>query len=245
MRASFGPKNPRATARLLPQFRFRLLLSRRATSRPLPPVPQSPPRSRIRRIARRLFGAEPPPQDPGTAPVSPGTVADQPDLPPLPPNTAPGDGTGTDTDLADAAGPAGDTNGAAAGSQPISANPAAVNIIAGTGALGRLLGFDDESGIRLGGLWIGDGSGVLSGGAPRKVGRLNSLTVADLNFDTEKLFGWKGGSFGIEYLHFCGSSINGLAGAFPGIRLARGRPALRSESTLRALVSGRSCSTTS
>ena len=183
---------------------------------PQKPVPQSPPQSRIRRIARRLFGAAPPPQDPATTSAVPGTVADQPDLPPLPPDNAPGDGTGTNTGAADAAGPVGDTGGAAAGSQPISANPAATDIIAGTGALGRLLGFDEDSGVRFGGLWIGDSSGVLSGGAdPGKWGGL-SLTIADLNFDTDKLFGWKGGSIGIEYLNFYGSTINSLAGAFPG-----------------------------
>ena len=183
---------------------------------PLPPVPQSPPRSRIRRIARRLFGAEPPPQDPGTATVSPGTVADQPDLPPLPPDNRAWRWHRHEHRRGRRRRTRGRHGGAAAGSQPISANPAAVDIIAGTGALGRLLGFDDESGIRLGGLWIGDGSGVLSGGlAPGKWGGL-SLTVADLNFDTDKLFGWKGGSIGIEYLNFYGSSINGLAGAFPG-----------------------------
>src|SRR5579872_2858666 len=42
------------------------------------------------------------------------------------------------------------------GREAISSNPAAVNIIAGTGALGRFLGLEEDSGIRLGGLWIGD-----------------------------------------------------------------------------------------
>ena len=99
---------------------------------------------------------------------------------------------------------------------PISANPAAVDIIAGTGALGRLLGFDKDSGIRLGGLWIGDTSGVLSGGKNPGTWAFNSLTIADLNLDTEKLVGWTGASFDIEFLQFTGQNTNGLAGAFPG-----------------------------
>ncbi len=107
-------------------------------------------------------------------------------------------------------------DGGQRGSMPVSANPAAVNIIAGTGALGRFLGLKEDSGIRFGGLWIGDASGVLAGG--RYPGRwgLNSLTVADLNFDTEKLFGWTGGSIGTEFLQFTGQPTNVLAGAFPG-----------------------------
>ena len=59
---------------------------------------------------------------------------------------------------------------ASRGSEPVSGNPAAVDIVAGTGALGRLLGIDPDSGIRLGGLWIGDASGVLSGGRARVLG---------------------------------------------------------------------------
>jgi porin len=108
------------------------------------------------------------------------------------------------------------TEGTSPGSVPISANPAAVDIIAGTGALGRLLGFDKDSGIRLGGLWIGDTSGVLSGGKNPGAWAFNSLTIADLNLDMEKLFGLTGGSFGMEFLQFTGQNTNGLAGAFPG-----------------------------
>jgi porin len=160
----------------------------------------------------------------------PGTIDDLPDLAPLPASGASADSSGPATGVADSAGPVGNANGAAAGSQPISANPAAVDIIAGTGALGRLLGFDEESGIRLGGLWIGDASGVLSGGQnPGRWGML-SLTIADLNFDTDKLFGWKGGSIGMEYLNFTGAPINNLAGAFPGFdSLEAGPPFARNQ----------------
>jgi porin len=127
-----------------------------------------------------------------------------------------GDARTTRTGQGDPTAPPEAGAGASPGSEPISANPAAVNIIAGTGALGRLLGLGKDSGIRLGGLWIGDASGILSGGRDPGAWGLNSLTVADLNLDTEKLFGWAGGSFGIEFLQFSGQPTNKLAGAFPG-----------------------------
>jgi porin len=121
-----------------------------------------------------------------------------------------GDGESGGDEHADAEAPA------RRGSQPVSANPAAVNIIAGTGALGRWLGIEEDSGIRLGGLWIGDASGVLAGGHSPGCWGLNSLTILDVNLDTEKLFGFAGGSFGSEFLQFTGQPTNSLAGAFPG-----------------------------
>ena len=125
---------------------------------------------------------------------------------------------------------AGGAEGTSRGSEPISGNPAAVNIIAGTGALGRLLGFDKDSGIRIGGLWIGDTSGVLSGGRNPGQWAFNSVTIADLNLDVDKLFGWKGGSIGTEFLQFTGHTTNNLAGAFPGFdALEAGPPFDRNE----------------
>jgi porin len=112
------------------------------------------------------------------------------------------------------------------GSDPISANPAAVDIIAGTGALGRLLGFDKDSGIRLGGLWIGDTSGILSGGKNPGAWAFNSLAIADLNLDMEKLVGWTGASFDTEFLQFTGQRTNSLAGAFPGFDSIEAGPPL-------------------
>jgi hypothetical protein len=76
-----------------------------------------------------------------------------------------------------------------AGSYPISSNPAAVNVKIGTRAIGRLLGFDDDSGIWLGGLWIGDAGGILSGGRSPGEWGLSSLSIADLYLDTQKLIG--------------------------------------------------------
>lgn len=102
------------------------------------------------------------------------------------------------------------------GAAPTSSNPAAVDIVTGTGALGRFLGLEEDSGVRLGGLWIGDASGVLSGGRNPGQWGLNSLAILDLNLDADKLLGWSGASFGTEFLQFSGRPTNGLAGAFPG-----------------------------
>ncbi len=110
------------------------------------------------------------------------------------------------------------------GSDPISSNPAAVNIIAGTGALGRALGFDKDSGVRLGGLWVGDSSGILSGGQNPGKWALNSLTVLDLNLNTDILLGMPGGLFDIQLLQFNGQNTNGLAGAFPGFNSIEAGP---------------------
>ena len=119
---------------------------------------------------------------------------------------------------------AGGAEGQSRGSQPISSNPAAVNIIAGTGALGRALGIDADSGVRLGGLWIGDATGILFGGEAPGTWAFNSLTIIDLYVDAEKLVGWEGGSFGTEFLQFTGQNTNGLAGAFPGFNSIEAGP---------------------
>ena len=123
-----------------------------------------------------------------------------------------------------------EADGERRGTEPISGNPAAVNIITGTGALGRALGLDKDTGVRLGGLWLGDASGGLSGGqSPGRWG-LNSLTIIDLNLDAETILGWKGGSFGTEFLQFAGQNTNGLAAAFPGFdSIEAGPPLNRNE----------------
>ena len=101
-----------------------------------------------------------------------------------------------------------------------------MNIVTGTGALGRLLGLQPESGLRLGGVWVGDASGVLSGGLVPGAWGLNSLTLIDFSIDTEKRWGWKGGLFGIQFLQFSGQATNELAGAFPGFDSLPGAPPL-------------------
>lgn len=114
--------------------------------------------------------------------------------------------------------------------ESVSANPAAVNVETGTGAIGEKLGFKKESGIRIGGLWIGDINYLMTGGVqPHKLSG-NSLFQLSLNIDFEKRFGWKGGLFGIEFLQFNGRPTNEEAGCVQGYNSLPGSPPLdRSE----------------
>jgi porin len=154
--------------------------------------------------------------NPGAAPAAPSDTPPTPGFAPATPGSAPATPDNAPATRNADATAGGAVTDASRGSIPISGNPAAVDIVAGTGALGRLLGLDKDSGIRLGGLWIGDTSGVLSGGQNPGTWAFNSLTIVDLNLDANKLMGWKGASFDIEFLQFAGQNTNGLAGAFPG-----------------------------
>jgi len=108
----------------------------------------------------------------------------------------------------------------------VSSNPAADNIVTGTGALGRLLGFADGSGVRLGGAWIGDANWLATGGLDSGQWALNSLTLVDLFLDAEKLWGIKGGSFGIDFLQYSGQPGNQQAGTVQGYNGLEATPPL-------------------
>ena len=73
----------------------------------------------------------------------------------------------------------------------ISGNPAATNIVAGSGRLGELLGIN-RNGIRFGGLNITDANGNLAGGLGPGKWTGDTLTIADLSIDLEKFAGWEG-----------------------------------------------------
>ena len=112
----------------------------------------------------------------------------------------------------------------------ISGNPGAVNVLTGTGELGHLLRIPDRSGVRLGGLWMGDGNALLSGvnGISRLTG--NSLLILDLYINLQKAIEWKGASLGVEFLQFNGQPTNKDAGVVQGYNSLPGSPPLnRSE----------------
>ena len=52
----------------------------------------------------------------------------------------------------------------------ITGNPAAENQLPGTGLAGRLIHLPEDSGLRLGGLWLADTNGLLSGALNRANG---------------------------------------------------------------------------
>ena len=106
----------------------------------------------------------------------------------------------------------------------------------GTGWLGRTLGLRDEWGITLGGLWLADTNLVAAGGAQPGGWTNNSALFIGLGIDAEKLVGWRGASFGFQFLQFNGANTNGQAGSVAGYNGIVGAAALQPHRTLRGLV---------
>jgi porin len=105
-------------------------------------------------------------------------------------------------------------------------NPGAVNTIAGTGWLGRTLGIPADTGVRLGGIWLGDSNWVMSGGANPGNVTFNSLFIADVYADLKKAVGLDGASVGAEFLQYNGQPTNAQAGSVQGYNCLVGPPPL-------------------
>jgi porin len=115
----------------------------------------------------------------------------------------------------------------------ISGNPGAVNSVVGTGELGKLLQIPSSSGVRLGGVWLGDYNDLMSGGDGTHHNRHwtgNSSLIIDLSINLQKSIGWKGALIGAEFLQFNGQPTNADAGVVQGYNSLPGEPPLnRSE----------------
>ncbi len=116
----------------------------------------------------------------------------------------------------------------------VSANPGASDDTPGTGLVGRViqewLAAGKDTGVWFGGLWIGDANFLAAGGTQPGKCTLNSLAILGLRLDAEKLSGWKGGKFGVEFLQFNGSPTNEQAGSVQGYNSLPGpEPLNRSE----------------
>lgn len=98
----------------------------------------------------------------------------------------------------------------------ISGNPAAVESMPGTGLATQLLHVPEWTGLRIGGVWLADTNGLLSGGQQPGKWSWNSALIVGANLDAEKLIGWKGASFGIQFLQFDGQTTNQQAGSVQG-----------------------------
>ena len=94
----------------------------------------------------------------------------------------------------------------------VSGNPAATTFTTGTGWLGRQLGLRDEWGVTLGGVWLADTNLVAAGGAQPGGWTNNSALFIGLGIDAEKLVGWSGASFGVQFLQLNAGNTNGQAG---------------------------------
>lgn len=115
----------------------------------------------------------------------------------------------------------------------ISGNPGAVNILTGTGELGHFLQIPDSSGVRIGGVWLGDYNALMTGRDGVHHNRQwtgNSALILDLYINLQKAVGWTGASFGTEFLQFNGQPTNAEAGVVQGYNSLPGDPPLnRSE----------------
>jgi porin len=119
---------------------------------------------------------------------------------------------------------------AAKGPLSVTGNPAAENEKPGTGLAGRLLHVPEATGLRLGGLWLADANGLISGGAQPGKWSWNSALIVGANLDAETLLGWPGASFAIQFLQFNGQNTNGQAGSVQGYNALPGpEPLDRSE----------------
>ena len=98
----------------------------------------------------------------------------------------------------------------------VSGNPAADNVVPGTGYLGSWLGIDKDSGLRLGGLWLADTNGLLSGGQVPGAWSFNSMLVLGVNADAERLFSLRGASFAVQFMQVDTQPTNAQAGSVQG-----------------------------
>jgi porin len=81
------------------------------------------------------------------------------------------------------------------------------------------------TGVRPGGLWIGDANYLFAGAEPR-TWSFNSLLLVDLSLDLERLLRIPGAQFGVEFLQFNGQRTNDQAGVVAGYNSLPGPPPL-------------------
>ncbi|GHB93471.1 carbohydrate porin [Cerasicoccus arenae] len=108
----------------------------------------------------------------------------------------------------------------------VSGNPAAVNIDAGTGQLGELIGLTPDTGFRLGGVLLADFNWLVTGGKePGKTG-WNFLFILGGNVDLDKTIGLPGAEVGSQFLLYKGYDVNGQAGSVLGYNSLEASPPL-------------------
>ncbi|WP_237269573.1 carbohydrate porin [Synechocystis sp. CACIAM 05] len=112
----------------------------------------------------------------------------------------------------------------------ISGNPAASNMLVGTGQLGQWLGLDENSPLRLGGIFMGNISQQISGGNQPGSTDFNGALILGLGIDLEKAVGWKNAFFEVEGLQYNGQPVNFAAGSVQGYNsIEAGAPLNRTE----------------
>ena len=116
----------------------------------------------------------------------------------------------------------------------ISSNPGAVDVRTGTGELQEtiegLLGLPKDTGFFFGGLIAADANWLATGGNDPGKWSFNRLLILGAGLDAEKVFGWPGGRFGVQFLQFNGENTNRQAGSVQGYNSLPGpEPLFRSE----------------
>ena len=96
----------------------------------------------------------------------------------------------------------------------------------GSGALGRLIGFGPDSGVRLGGVLVSNGNYLAAGGNNPGVASFNNLFVTALATDLDKLAHFPGAMVGAALLRFDGEPTNQQAGVVTGYNSLPGAPPL-------------------
>lgn len=113
----------------------------------------------------------------------------------------------------------------------IPSNPAAVNLLTGTGDaqtyIEKQLGIHNNHGIRVGGAITADVNDLFSGGIPNADRwAVNALGLLGLSIDMDKFVGLKDGLFDVEILQFNGQNTNAQAGTVQGYNSLPGAPPL-------------------
>jgi porin len=116
----------------------------------------------------------------------------------------------------------------------ISSNPGAVDVRTGTGELQEtiegLLGLPKDTGFFFGGLIAADANWLATGGNDPGKWSFNRLLILGAGVDAQKVFGWPGGRFGVQFLQFNGENTNRQAGSVQGYNSLPGpEPLFRSE----------------
>ena len=95
----------------------------------------------------------------------------------------------------------------------ITANPQVNPYLNGWGKLGLLFGLSEESGIRLGGLFVPQFNWTASGGVRPHTTFGGLVLTLNAGVDTQKALGIPGGTFGVEFLEYTGGATNAAAGS--------------------------------
>ena len=109
-----------------------------------------------------------------------------------------------------------------------SSNPAAVDSTPGTGMLGRWLGLPADGALRVGGVWVGNGSTQLSNGATSQSEQsgLAQQLLLDLTLDLQKALGWSGAKITVQGLQVNANPGADATGSVQGANSLMGPPPL-------------------